>query len=228
MILMKAKNRFILSAFFGLLFVLLIILILFCDVAPIGPQGTEIGLSGLNKLILDLFGVNYIWYEITDWLGFAALVTAFIFAFAGFVQMVKRKSLIKVDGEILALGCLYIIVIGLYILFENAIVNYRPVIMPGCINPEASFPSSHTMLVCVIMGSAITLIGKYVKSKTLRVLLRIVCVVTVFITVVGRLISGVHWFTDVVGGILISTAMLELFSGTVTLCKKTAKQRFHG
>ena len=209
---MKNKRNLLFAAVSGLSAALLIILVRFVDVRPIGPEGTSIGLSHLNQFVFDRFGVNMLWYEITDWLGVAAVLTAFLFALTGMVQLIKRRSLLKVDRAILALGGLYIIVIGLYVLFEVLIVNYRPIIMPGGTGPEASFPSSHTMLVCVIMGSAMMLIDRYIAVKTLRSLLRIICAVIIGVTVIGRLVSGVHWFTDILGGILISASLLALFA----------------
>ena len=137
------------------------------------------------------------------------------FAVMGFVQLIKRKSLLKVDKEILALGILYIAIIGLYVLFEQVIVNYRPIIMPGCTKPEASFPSSHTMLVYTIMGSTALILGKYVKNDKLCRAMQTVCVIIIAVTVIGRLISGVHWFTDILGALLISTTLLALFSKAV-------------
>ena len=199
-----------------MLTVILIALVRLVDVAPIGAQGTSIGLSHLNQFIFDLFGVNMLWYHITDWLGIAAILTAFVFAVSGFVQLVKRRSLLKVDREILSLGGLYIIVIGLYLLFENVIINYRPIIMPDSTHPEASFPSSHTMLVCVIMGSAAMLINRYIKNETLCRVLRVICFVIIGITVIGRLIAGVHWFTDILGGIMISVTLLSLYKEVIS------------
>ena len=209
---MKNKRNLLFAAVSGLSAALLIILVRFVDVRPIGPEGTSIGLSYLNQFVFDRFGVNMLWYEITDWLGVAAVLTAFLFALTGMVQLIKRRSLLKVDRAILALGGLYIIVIGLYVLFEVLIVNYRPIIMPGGTGPEASFPSSHTMLVCVIMGSAMMLIDRYIGVKTLQSLLRIICAVIIGVTVIGRSIAGVHWFTDILGGILISASLLALFA----------------
>ena len=210
--LMKNKGNLLFAGISGLSAALLIVLIRFVDVRPIGPEGTSIGLSHLNQSVFDCFGVNMLWYEITDWLGVAAVITAFIFAMAGFVQLIKRRSLLKVDRPILALGGLYMIVIGLYVLFEIVVVNYRPIIMPDSTRPEASFPSSHTMLVCVIMGSAVMLLGRYIRGKALCRVLQILCAAIIGVTVIGRLISGVHWFTDIIGGILISAALLALFS----------------
>ncbi len=211
------KHRRLITAGIGfLLTVVLIALVRLVDVAPIGAQGTRIGLSHLNQFIFDLFGVNMLWYHITDWLGIAAILTAFVFAVTGLVQLIKRRSLLKVDREILSLGGLYIVLIGLYILFENVIINYRPIIMPDNTHPEASFPSSHTMLVCVIMGSAVMLINKYIKNKTLNKTLRAICFAIIGITIIGRLIAGVHWFTDILGGIMISVTLLSLYKEVIS------------
>ena len=199
-----------------MLTVILIALVRLADVAPIGAQGTSIGLSHLNQFVFDLFGVNMLWYNITDWLGVAAVLTGFVFAVTGLVQLIKRRSLLKVDREILSLGGLYIVVIGLYLFFENVIINYRPIIMPDNTSPEASFPSSHTMLVCVIMGSAAMLINRYIRNKPLNRILRAVCYVIIGVTVVGRLIAGVHWFTDILGGILISVTLLSLYEEVIS------------
>lgn len=211
------KHKRIITAGIGLLLtVILIALVRLVDVAPIGAQGTSIGLSHLNQFVFDLFGVNIFWYNITDWLGVAAVLTGFVFAVTGLVQLIKRRSLLKVDREILALGGLYIVVIGLYLFFENVIVNYRPIIMPDNTSPEASFPSSHTMLVCVIMGSAAMLINRYIRNKPLNRILRALCFVIIGVTVVGRLIAGVHWFTDILGGILISVTLLSLYEEVIS------------
>ena len=199
-----------------MLTVILIALVRLADVAPIGAQGTSIGLSHLNQFVFDLFGVHILWYNITDWLGVAAVLTGFVFAVTGLVQLIKRRSLLKVDREILSLGGLYIVVIGLYLFFENVIINYRPIIMPDNTSPEASFPSSHTMLVCVIMGSAAMLINRYIRNKPLNRILRAVCFVIIGVTVVGRLIAGVHWFTDILGGILISVTLLSLYEEVIS------------
>ncbi len=208
---MKRNGKLIISAscFFGV--IILIILLRLVDVAPIGPNNTCVGLSHLNEFVFNLFGVNMLWYTVTDWLGIAAILTAFLFSITGFIQLLKRKRLLKVDREILALGGLYLIVIGLYVLFEKAVVNYRPIIMPGGVQPEASFPSSHTLLICVVMGSAVMLIGRYIKSKPLCIVLKTIYLLIIAVTIIGRLISGVHWFTDILGGIMLSVALLSLF-----------------
>ena len=209
------KRCLIQAGICGLSAAVLIALLRCVDVAPVGPAGTRVGLSRLNSSFFRLFGVNMLWYDITDWLGFAAVLTAFLFAAAGLSQLIRRKSILKVDREILALGGLYLLAIGLYLLFERVIVNCRPIIMPGCERPEASFPSSHTMLACTIMGSAMLVMDTYVGRIWLCRLLRAACALVIGVTVVGRLVSGVHWLTDIAGGLLISAALLSLFAGII-------------
>ena len=209
---MKNKGKILMSVICSALTVLLIMLLRLVDVREIGPKGTSIGLSHLNQFFFDLTGVNMGWYDITDWLGLTAVATALIFAVIGLVQLIKRKSFIKVDKEILALGGLYLLVIGIYLLFEKVIVNYRPVIMPDSDFPEASFPSSHTMIVCIIMGSAVMVMKKYINKKAMQKVLTALCCTIVAVTVICRLIAGVHWFTDIIGGILISVSLLTAFS----------------
>ena len=185
------------------------------DVDAIGPAGTQVGFSHLNAAVHNALGVHMAFYKLTQVLGFAALALVGVFALMGLLQLVQRKSLWKVDREILALGCLYVVVFALYIIFEKAIVNYRPIIMPGELEPEASFPSSHTMLACAVLGSAAIVLKKYVKDEKLLRLLRTLCFAVLAVIVCGRLYSGVHWLTDIIGGVLYGAAALFLFSGAI-------------
>ena len=199
----------------GVLFGGLMFLLGSYDVAAIGPEGTEVGFSRINQFVHDFTGVNMLWYEITDYIGYGAIAVCGLFAIAGFVQMIKRRSLLKVDREIWALGFLFAAVIGCYVFFEKYVVNYRPVIMPGETLPEPSFPSSHTMLVVTVMIAVMIVSDKYF-GKGLGVLVRILCFVTAMVTVGGRLWCGVHWLTDIIGGVLLSATLLFLFSAFVS------------
>ena len=205
------KKKLILSGVFFALFAILLVLVLKVDVAPIGPNGTEIGLAEINKSVHEFFGVNDGLYTVTEYLGYACLVVAAGFAFGGLVQMIKRKSLLKVDKKILCLGGLYVVIGVIYVFFEKVIINYRPVIEKGASAPEASFPSSHTVLACVIMGSAIILLKDYVNNKPQRLLLRSLCGFVIGAVVIGRFVCGVHWITDIIGGILLSLALIFAF-----------------
>ena len=214
------RRKIMLSGVSGLLFIVLIILVKTVNVDDIGPNGTKIGLSGINDGFHRLTGEITILYKITEVFGILALLVAGCFACLGLYQLIKRKSLKKVDGEIYALAVLYVITIGLYALFEKVIVNYRPVIMSGETEPEASFPSSHTMLICVIMGSTCMVLEKYIADEKIRKILAICCKAVLVATVLGRLFCGVHWFTDIFGGVLISVCLLSLFSTFIELMER--------
>lgn len=191
---------------FFLLFIVFTLLLRFVDVQAIGPQGSSVGFASINGFVHKLTGVHMNWYEITDKLGYLALATAPVFAFVGILQLVQRKSLLKVDKSILVLGAFYVVVLVAYALFELLIVNYRPVLIDGIL--EASYPSSHTMMSVCFMSAAITECKLLLKNQTVCRILQILCTVLMVVIVVGRLISGVHWFTDIVGGLMISSALV--------------------
>lgn len=193
----------------ALLFTLLVKVV---DVRAIGPKGTSVGFSHINGFFHKLSGVNMILYDITDFLGIVSILVVVYFAFKGFMQLVREKSLFKVDKYIIALGVLYGVVMATYVVFEVLIINYRPIIMPGEIEVEASFPSSHTMLICVVLGSAAIVWSKvWEGNETLRKCLVYACYFCIGFTIAGRLFSGVHWFTDILGGVFYSLAMIEAF-----------------
>lgn len=190
-------------------FVLWTAAICLVDVQPIGPRGSTVGFATLNGLIHRLIGVHMALYTITDWLGLVPIAFVLGFALLGLVQLVKRKHLLKVDRSILVLGGFYLIVLVAFLLFEVFVVNYRPVLIEGHL--EASYPSSTTMLVMCIMPTAMMQLRNRIKNKVLRVCA--LCVITAFsaFMVIGRLAAGVHWFTDIIGGALLSAGLVLLY-----------------
>ena len=72
---------------------------------------------------------------------------------------------------------------------------------------EASYPSSHTLMTICLCGSSILINKKLFNNKVIKIV-NILSFIIIVITIFGRLISGVHWFTDIVGGVLISLALL--------------------
>ncbi len=206
------KKKLSLSVLCFLLFIALIAVVRTVDVAAIGPEGTKVGLSSLNQAVHNALGVNMGLYQITQYLGYASLLLAAGFGVSGLIQLVQRRSLKKVDKAIWLLAGLYAVTAVLYVLFEKLIVNYRPIVLPDEAGPEASFPSTHTMLFFVILGSAAMVTGRYVKNPKTALLIRVVCAVLVILGTAFRLGSGVHWFSDICGGVLISSALLLAFS----------------
>ena len=180
------------------------------DIRPIGPLGTEVGFGALNGAFHRLTGVHMELYTLTDWLGLVPLLTVLTFGILGLAQWIRRGDLRKVDGDILILGGFYLVVMALFILFEIAVVNYRPVLIAGAL--EASYPSSTTLLVlCVMPTARMQLKGRMGKTTLRRILLPAIDVFTALM-VAGRLISGVHWVTDIVGGLLLSAGLVGMYA----------------
>ena len=213
----KKKRNFFISTILILLAVVFTILVKVVDVKQVGVNETSIGFVTLNQFVFKTTGVNMIWYHITDWLGLMPIFMAMVYSLLGLVQLIKRKSLFKVDKEIIILGLFYVVVISIYIFFEKVIVNYRPILMNGFL--EASYPSSHTLMTICLCGSSI-IVNKEVFNNKITKLMNILSLIIIFITVIGRLISGVHWFTDIVGGIFISIALLMTFHSVIDVIKK--------
>ena len=187
----------------------------FIDVQTIGPQGSSVGFATLNGFVHNLTGVHMYLYTITDWLGLVPLAFVMGFALLGLVQWIKRKYLLKVDYSILVLGGFYIVVMAVYVLFEVFVVNYRPVLIGGIL--EASYPSSTTMLVMCVMPTAIMQFNARIKNNILKRFVASAITVFVVFMVIGRLLSGVHWFTDIIGGALLSAGLVMMYRAIICL-----------
>ena len=194
-------------------FILWTVLVRLIDVRQIGPYGSSVGFSSLNGFVHSLTGVSMTLYAITDWLGLIPMCIVLGFAMLGLSQWIRRKDIRLVDRSILILGGFYLVVAAVYLFFEIIVINARPILINGIL--EASYPSSTTMLSLCVMPTAILQFRQRIRSPKLR---RYVCgtagAFTVFMTV-GRLLSGVHWFSDIIGGILVSCGLVLLYDAIV-------------
>jgi undecaprenyl-diphosphatase len=221
---MAKKNKRWLACAASLLmaFLLWTVLVRFVDVRAIGPEGSSVGFATLNRYVHELTGVNWLLYTLTDWLGLVPIAVALGFAILGLVQLVKRKSLWKVDHSILALGVFYIVVMAAYVFFEMVVINYRPTLINGYL--EASYPSSTTMLVTCVMPTAAMQLNARIKNAVLRRCAIITIIAFTAFMVMGRLISGVHWITDIIGGLLFSAGIDLIYYSIITHFKNNIKK----
>jgi len=204
------KKKFFVGAGFLGAFVLWTVLVSLVDIRPIGPNGSRVGFAALNGFVHDLTGVNLLLYTVTDWLGLVPIAVAFGFAVLGLVQWIKRKSLLKVDGSLLVLGGFYFVVMAAEIFFEAVVINYRPTLIDGYL--EASYPSSTTMLVMCVMPTAMLQLRTRIKNRVFRRwVLLLIAAFTAFM-VMSRLLSGVHWLTDIIAGALLSTGLVMIYA----------------
>lgn len=210
---MKIKNNYLATVCTFIAFLLWTIAVSVIDVQAIGPNGSSVGFAALNKYFHNLTGENMTLYNITDVVGIIPFLFVFGFMILGLVQLIHRKSLLKVDRSILVLGGFYVVVLVFYVLFEKVVINYRPVLIDG--NLEVSYPSSTTMLALCVIPTAIMQLNTRIKNTNLRKIVAYVLVALAVFMVVCRLISGVHWLTDIIGGILLSAGLVTLYSAVV-------------
>lgn len=216
---MKKRNVFISITLF-IIMTLFTALVCFYDVKPLGINKTDIGFSSLNTYIFNELGTNYLWYKLSEVLGIVALILVFIYGAIGTIDLIKKKNIFKVDKKIILLGIFYIIVFGLYIIFDKVIINYRPILVEGVL--ESSYPSSHTLLSIFVFGSSL-LINKYLFPVKKIKIVNCILFAMMILTVIGRLLSGMHWFTDIVGGILIASFLLYVFKICLNLINNKHK-----
>ena len=194
-------------------FVIWTLLIQRIDVQPLGVNGTDIGFSTINCWFHQLTGVHLEIYTITDWLGLVPIFICMIFGGIGFVQLIKKRCLLKVDYDIIFLGIYYVIVIFGYLIFEMIPINYRPILIEGFL--EASYPSSTTLLVLCVMPTLIEQVNRRSESRIFKRIINVFVICFSSFMVLGRLLSGVHWLTDIVGSIILSLSLFTIYKASI-------------
>ena len=202
-------------------FALWTVLIRRVDVQAVGQNGTKVGFADFNVWFHQLTGVNMMLYTITDWLGLVPIFICLCFGVLGLVQLIKRRSLLRVDSDILLLGVYYVLVIVCYLIFEMIPINYRPVLIEGRL--EASYPSSTTLLVLSVMPTLMCQTYRRVENPLIRKAAAMFVIAFSMFMVIGRLISGVHWATDIIGSILLSAGLFMLYRSAVAYTDKAKK-----
>ena len=211
----KMTRNFCITGGLLILFFMWTMVVSVVDVQPIGPNDSEVGLAAMNGWFHHLTGKSLALYDLTDYLSFVPLAIVGIFALMGVIQLIKRKGLAQVDSDIIALGAFYLVVLACYGFFEVAVINYRPILIDG--NLEASYPSSTTLLSMAVFPTAALQVNRRLRSKGLKaILVALLLAFTVFM-VATRLISGVHWLSDIIGGLLLSSALIM---GYVTILSR--------
>lgn len=209
----KSIKCFAGGMFFILAFIVFTILTKRVDLQPIGPEDSVIGFANLNAYIKDVMGYHKAIYNVTQITGYLALLVVAGFGLLGLMQLVKSKKLTGVDSDIYLLGGYYVVVLFIYALFEKVVINYRPIIVDVEEGLEASYPSSHTVLAICVFATAILQMEKRIEDRVKRRVVQNILGALLAITLIGRLLSGVHWFTDICGGVLISLGLVLMYFG---------------
>ena len=211
----NGKKQLITGVSFMLVFVIWTWLIQKVDVQPVGQKGTDVGFAAFNCWFHKLTGVHMGLYTITDWLGLVPVFVCIVFGGIGLWQSIKRKNLFKVDTDLIYLGIYYVIVIFGYLFFEMCPINYRPILIEGIL--EASYPSSTTLLVLSVMPTLVLQANRRIENRYLKRTIYAFTIVFSVFMVIGRLVSGVHWFTDIMGAVFLSTGLFYLYKAVVLI-----------
>ena len=210
----ERQTHFFISLCMLAAFMLWTTVICLVDVQAIGPQGSAVGMATINRFFHNLTGVHMALYMVTDWLSLVPFGFMIGFAMLGLMQWIRRKNLRNVDHSILVLGGFYVVVMAVYFFFETFIVNYRPILIEGVL--EASYPSSTTMLVMCVMPTAMMQLNSRIENRSIKRCVRLFIVTFSVFMVLGRLLSGVHWLTDIIGGALLSVGLVMMYSHMVS------------
>lgn len=210
----KGKGKLLAGMLLLAVFVLWTMLIQGVDVQPVGQNGTNVGFATFNVWFHQVTGVHMTAYTVTDWLGLVPIGGCLCIGGIGAVQLVRRKSLLKVDPDLLLLGVYYILVIFAYLFFEMVPINYRPIPIDGVM--EASYPSSTTLLVLSVMPTLTFQVDRRSGNPHLRKAVTAFAVLFSAFMVAGRLVSGVHWATDIVGSVLLAAGLFMMYRSAVS------------
>ncbi len=108
------------------LFLMLIGLLLNVDVRNVGVEGIALGLAHMSPQLFSLFGIHPWWYELSEWLGVVSLLVVAGFGLLALTQLIRRRSLKRVDQSLYVLFAFYGVLALLYLFFEQVVLNYRP------------------------------------------------------------------------------------------------------
>ena len=204
-------------------FVIWTVLILRIDVRPVGPLESRVGFAAFNVWFHQVTGVHMTLYTVTDWLGLEPVMICLCYGVLGAAQLIRRKSLRRVDPDIILLGGYYILVIAAYLFFEMVPVNYRPVLIDGVL--EASYPSSTTLLVLSVMPTLKFQVDRRSGNPTVKKITTAFVILFSAFMVIGRLVSGVHWLTDIVGSVLLSAGLYLVYRSCVVIADRKKAEK---
>lgn len=216
---MKMKKRIIKDLILGITLIIMFgvftLLVMKYDIKNIGVNNTTIGFATLNSWFNKTTGTHLMFYSITDWLELLPLLVCVCFGLIGLKQLLSHKKIFLVDHDILLLGIYYIIVILLYLLFDKMCINYRPILIEGKL--EVSYPSSTVLLVLCVMLTLTFQINRRVKNDKTKIYLETLSNIYIIFMLFGRIVSGVHWITDIIGSIILALGLFKLYISFVNM-----------
>lgn len=205
----KTKNGFLLTVILLVGFLIYTMCVMYVDAKPMGLDGTKIGFASLNVPIHQFLGFNKAFYYLSKGIGVITFIVAGFFAALTVIEMFIRKGIFKADQSLYALCVIYVLVIIAYVLFDKLAINFRPIDMGEGLEP--SYPSTHTMLAVVVFVTGAIQLKYRLDESVIKRTVIIVLYALNGLMILFRMLSGVHWFTDILGGVIIGAVFISLY-----------------
>ncbi len=217
----RTRRGYLISCVLFVLFVVFTVLISAVGVGKtpvkvVGADGViqpgeeiSVGFSGLNTAASDALGYSGTWYKLSKYLGYVCILAAGALCLWAVWQAISRHGIAQMDRDLSCFCLLMIAMLIFYALFEVLKLNYRPVMLEGKL--DASYPSTHTLVALCGAGGAAIFVSRLKIRRELRLAGIGILGLAAFLTVLCRLLSGVHWVTDILGGVLLSAALVQLY-----------------
>ncbi|MCR5647873.1 MAG: phosphatase PAP2 family protein [Acholeplasmatales bacterium] len=202
----------ILGCSFLVLFIILMLL-LNVDKAVIAESNEAVGLSHINNIVKYSYKENVDF--MTDLLFYITFTVVIFEACLGVYQLVKRKSLFKVDIEILVFGTSLVLMVIFWLLFDYVVkINIRPTH-----EAEGSFPSTHVFMTTFLALASHGFICYAYENKIAKYGSLLLAVSMIALVLFGRVASGMHYITDVTGGLFLGLAFYFCTFGIIKVFK---------
>ena len=190
-------------------FIALTICLLLVDVRAAGESGAEVGFATINQKVWQAIGQSAAALTVSEVCGLCMIAAVGAFGITGLVQVIRRKGFLRADKELYVMAGGLMLLAAAYVFFEIFVVNYRPVLDGGEL--AASYPSSHAMLATAVAGMGMAYLhSRQRKGVLINVLIGLLNGVSVA-TVACRLLGGVHWLSDIVGGVLLGMVIVYAY-----------------
>ncbi len=196
---------------------LFLFLVKYVNVGKTGLEDQTVGLSAVNIKLRDLIGVSKFFNMFSTVIMIIAIIIALAELGLGLYFLIKTKSIDEIPTPIYSLIPTFILTGFVYVFFNwFFVINTRPIYTTG--NSSSSYPSTHTLLTLVFLFTAVNVINfifSYFKKLNDKKKARYICYgilgLLSLLIIITRLLSGQHWFTDIIGGVLMAGLLYQFY-----------------
>ena len=207
---MQQKRRWIWCSVATALTVFFLVFTLTVKFVDVQKDGTQsIGWATVNFWWRDVVGVQSVWHVISHIVLGASFVALGVILFWQIIHFCRVRKLRLLPRHWWYFYLTLVVLAGCYALFEFLPLNYRPFLVNGI--AEVSYPSSHVLMLTTLCPLLVLVFARSTTNKIWVRLATVVGVVCWVLGVVARLLSGYHWFTDIVGGGLLGATLVAWY-----------------